>query len=495
MSQVRTARDRLDRLVAILVRAARFWPAASIVVVVCTLASIVFTFTRPRVYKSETLMLYREGIRSGDVGGMAEAGDPARKLALKLKEMVLSRTRLRQIIDENKLYADIVADRGYVEAVDEMRAHINFRVKDGDTFGLSFDGEDPARVQTVTRRLAETLAEENSKHRTELAEATRDFLDSERKRAEDDLRDKESQLSKFLNSHPEFAKEGQGGSAAALRAAQQQKSKGSDPTLLALEREAARIQERLGMPVVKRPKEAPQSDPRLVAARNEAENDLHLAQRELADKLNQFTDQHPDVRAARSKVKAAEGKLKRAQDALAAVVDSAGPKADDPNEGIIDRATLESQLAKVNGEIAVYKNKMRRESASDGNQGGASWIVELETEWSQLSRDVQEARTRAGQLNEKQFKASIVESATTSGRNTQIEIVDPAYRPTHPAKPSRSLLMMLGLLFSLVMGFGAALTLALVDDRLYDGTDVEQLELVSLLAVVPRADAERAHHG
>jgi uncharacterized protein involved in exopolysaccharide biosynthesis len=265
--------------------------------------------------------------------------------------------------------------------------------------------------------------------------------------------------------------------------------------LLALEREAARISERLGMPVVKRPKDPPQSDPRLVAARNEAENDLHQAQRELADKLNQFTDQHPDVRAARAKVKTAEGKLKRAQDTLASA-DSSSSKPDDAAEGTIDRATLESQLTKVNGEISVYKSKMRRESASaDGNQGGASWIVELESEWSQLSRDVQEARTRAGQLNEKQFKASIVESATTSGRNTQIEIVDPAYRPTHPAKPSRSLLLMLGLLFSLVMGFTAALGLALVDDRLYDGDDIDQLGVAPLLSVVPRAAQEKANRG
>src|SRR3989442_89752 len=129
MNQVRTARDRLDRIASIVGRAGRFWPAASVVLLIGTLGAIAFTFTRHRIYKSETLMLYREGIRSYDVGGLDGAPDPARKLALKLKEMVLSRTRLQQIIDENKLFPDIVAERGYVDAVDEMRNHIAFRVK------------------------------------------------------------------------------------------------------------------------------------------------------------------------------------------------------------------------------------------------------------------------------------------------------------------------------------------------------------------------------
>src|SRR5262249_13312316 len=146
MTPLMSARDRLDRIFTICGRATRFWPAASGVLLVGTLLAIVFTFTRPRVYRSETLMLYPDPI--GDSGSL-EPGDPARKLALKLKEMVLSRTRLQQIIEDHKLYPDTVAERGWVDAVDEMRDHIAFRVRDGDSFGLSFEGDDPGRVQAI----------------------------------------------------------------------------------------------------------------------------------------------------------------------------------------------------------------------------------------------------------------------------------------------------------------------------------------------------------
>ncbi len=60
-----------------------------------------------------------------------------------------------------------------------MRNHISFRVRDGDTFGLGFDGNDPDSVQKVTARLANALILENSRHRAEAAEGTREFLDAE----------------------------------------------------------------------------------------------------------------------------------------------------------------------------------------------------------------------------------------------------------------------------------------------------------------------------
>src|SRR3954452_13334339 len=100
---------------------------------------------RKRVFKSETLILYREGIRSSDLTGGDEAGDRAHKLGLRLKEMVHSRTRLEAIIGEYKLYPQLVEDRGIMEAVDEMRAHISFRVRDGDPFALSFEGDEPQK--------------------------------------------------------------------------------------------------------------------------------------------------------------------------------------------------------------------------------------------------------------------------------------------------------------------------------------------------------------
>jgi capsular polysaccharide biosynthesis protein len=74
-------------------------------------------------------------------------------------------------------------------------------------------------------------------------------------------------------------------------------------------------------------------------------------------------------------------------------------------------------------------------------------------------------------------------------------IVDPAYKPTHPSKPSRSLIAGGGLAGAILLAICVALALALLDDRLYDRVDVESLGAVPLLAVVPRKPKPKKKKG
>lgn len=502
MIEARSARDRLDRIIAILKRSFRFWATAMLVVFLGAIASLAVAFTRPRTYRSETLILYREGIRSETLGG-PEVGDPARKLGLKLKEMILSRTQLQKVIEEFKLYPKIVDDRGYVDAVDEMRKHISFRVKDGDTFGLAFEGHEPKLVQAVTARLAEIVIRQNSATAAEEVVTTKEFLDAEKKRVEAELKEKETNLAKFLAKHPEFAREtaavpgGANQAGTAIRAAAAAKAGGrsSDPALQALEREAARIQERLGLPTVRRRRSEADADPRLVAEKQAAEADLQQALRDLAEKAAQFTEQHPDVRAAKTRAKAAEQRFKRASDAVQANLAGVTRKPDE-EEGTIDRATLESQLRKVQAEIAAHRARKGREGGGAAQTGTFSQaIVALETEWNKLNREVQESRERYQQLQTKSFSASMAESAAASGRSAQMVIIDPAFKPTHPAKGGRTLIAGVGLALSIMLSMLIALVRALLDDRLYDRIDIERLRLAPLLGVVPRPEKRRSKRG
>jgi uncharacterized protein involved in exopolysaccharide biosynthesis len=492
VNPTRTARDRLDRVLTILSRTRRFILPAMAVLVVGSGVSVAYAMVRKRVFKSETLILYREGIRSSDLVGGEDSGDRAHKLGLRLKEMVFSRTRLEHIIAEYKLYPALMEDRGIIEAVDEMRAHISFHVKDGDTFGLSFDGDDPRKVQRVTARLAEALIAENSSNVARQAEVTKQFLDREKGQTEAELKQKENSLAQFLAKHPEFAKEtaqqgtGSGQAGTAIRAqAAKQTQKVVDPTLASLEREAARLQERLGVPVTHRKKDDVQGDPALVSIRQEAEADLRGAQRDLQEKLSQFTEEHPDVRAARIRVKLAQDKLKRATEAVSASVSAAQQRNQlkEEDEGTIDRAALEAELRRVNGEISAYNARKKQETAPSTV---ASSVVALETEWTRLNREVADARERFGQLQEKEFKAAMVTSATESGNTAQMIIVDPAYVPTHAAKPARSVIAGAGVAVSLLLSIAFAIGLAMVDDRLYDRVDVERFAMLALVGVVPR---------
>jgi uncharacterized protein involved in exopolysaccharide biosynthesis len=481
--------DRLVPWLALARRTRRYWWAAMLVAAVGTAASVLFAYTRKPIFKSETLILYREGIRSAYLGQTDEGRDPVRTLGLRLKEMVLSRPRLAGIIDEYKLYPEIVEDRGYVDAVDEMRNHIQFRARDGDTFGLSFEGNDPALVQKLTARLADLLIQENTKNRAAQAEETKEFLDTEKTRLESDLRGKEESLAKFLAKHPEFALETTAtgsGSGAAVRAVRKEAAapKPTDPALLALEREAQRIKERLGQPVTVTPSKEP-VDPRV----REAEQELLQAQRELGDKQGRFTEQHPDVVAARQRVRTAEERLMRARGSALNPDPLKTPAwVSKPTE--IDRMLLQNQLDKVNQQIAAARLRQakKNEAQPAGGASTANWIVQLETEWSRLTREMSDARERLQTLDAKHFKAEIAASSESSGGAAQMVIIDPAYLPTHPYRGARRLKVGVGAGASLIFALGIALALALADDRIYERYDVERLKLGKVLVVVPKVD-------
>ncbi len=503
MIQQKTARERIDRVFAIAARTRRFALPALVLFAVGACGSVAYAMVRKRVFKSETLILYREGIRSTDIVGGEAEGDRASKLGLRLKEMVLSRTRLEGIIKDAKLYPELVEDRGMIDAVDEMRKHIAFRVQDGDTFGLSFESDDPKRVQVVTSKLAEALIAENSRTNSEQAEVTKEFLDRERERIEKELKEKETALAQFLAKHPEFAREtaatGQAGNTqagASIRAANAAKAAATpkvDATLASLEREAARLQERLGMPVTHKRKEELQADPALVTAKQEAEADLRQAQKELADKQGEFTEEHPDVRAAKARVRVAQEKLKRANEAIAANLGAQQQKsaAKEEDEGYIDRGALENQLKRINEEISDYKRRRAASTETTPATVVASSVVALETDWTRLNREVVDVRERFQSLQDKEFKASMVESAAATGRTAQMVVIDPAFVPTHAAPPGRTMLTAAGLAVSLVLSLLLAIGLALVDDRLYDRDDVERLALLPLLTVVPNVKHEK----
>ena len=504
MTPVNTRED-LAHLVSVARRALGAWWLIGVITMLGSALALGVALVRQRVYRSETLMLYREGIRATDLVGGDAAGEPARKLGLKLKEKVLSRTSLRHIIEELHLYPAIVEERGYVDAVDEMRSRISFRVRDGDTFGLSFEGTSPHEVQAVTARLAEMLVRDNSSNRLAQATSTKEFLDEERDKSERNLRAREHELAQFLTEHPEFAREAViGAGAATPEAAPSHHATASDPTLTALERGARRIERQLGVPEVPSPprhasEERRARDPALVIA----ETELTSARQELESRRARFTEQHPDVVAARRQVSTLEARLRT----LASGSDTPPPAA--PAESTIsaasspppvDRAELTRSLGRIRSEIASYRGIASEKKK--GSIADATHLVALETRSTLLNREVAEAREWQKQVADRQFRADITASSVAANPGAQMEILDPAFLPTHPANGGRTLIVLIGFLASLALGLLVATARALLDDRIHARGDLERLSLGELLVEIAREAPLRAralrgssHHG
>ena len=301
-----------------------------------------------------------------------------------------------------------------------------------------------------------------------------------------ELRDSEKQLAVFLSEHPEFALDsmlllpGAPQTGAAFRAEAAQGAARPPP------RPAGRYQPPLASPPSALAPLTPASGERtegrlptaqLQAARTRVEAELVAARGVLAERNARYTEQHPDVQAARINVQNAEQRLKALT--VAEVSAQAAPM---PIAQATPRDALPAPVRRASA--APPEGKASEPAKRDPNR-----LISLETEWSRLTRDVAESRERHKQMETAFFKADITANSESGGNALRIAVIDPAYLPANPVPPGKLTLIAMFLVLSLIVGIGLSAGLAAIDDRFYDGRDV--LRLAPVLAEIPRAESSR----
>jgi polysaccharide biosynthesis transport protein len=487
------AREQVDRAMAFGRRMLRFFWVLGATVLVGALACAVFFLVKKPVYRSETVLLYSEPIRTA--ADAAEAAANPRNTALRLEELLLSRSQLEKLVQRFDLYPDRVHEYGMVDGVTEFKKHIQFRAPGGDTFSVAFEGTSAEQAQQVTASLAETLIHEDTRLKSQQAKVTRDFLDIERKRTEKELRDTELKLAEFMAKHPRFALDavmmqpGTPVTGAAIRASMGQPSVAPTPQprffyQRPVERRSSTAQDRPSATAEAqsaRPVDA-QAARRASEERVRAEASLAAARTDLAAKQAQFTDAHPDVREARGAVDTAQARLA----ALGAPTEATAASRPQATEGSAPPAA-QPRVAQ-----GTWRPR-ERERGTDARPGPRSEadLVQLETDWATLTRAVNEARQRHDHIDAAFFKADMASSE--NGRDApQISIVDAAFLPLRPNPPGRLTIAAIFLGLSLLLGAALMAVAATIDDRICDARDASQLG--ELLAEVPRTLKGRKAH-
>ncbi len=475
------------------------WPLIVVAVVIGAPISLKVIKAKPLVFKSEGTLIFRGGVN----------GDPSveslKALGVRIKESSLASSTLKRVIDDLHLSRRATDTGDYEAIIGTLRPRIDTKPKSPDTFSITFDAPSPDEAQAFAQRLCEVMMEENTKSRQDRAKDSIDFLEAEKKRADEDLGKAEKARTLFMSQHPEFATDGKEGTTirAEVKAAASQRKKTAG--------NEARVRRASGATRPSTPAAspgfgatppaaagAPAVDPVLVAARNQARNELGSARKQLAEKSVNLTEQHPDVRAAAARVAAAETALEQAEAAIAAAqpIEAPAPAptpvaamSGDPYEEPSAAPKAPVALAPVaGGAPTVEKPQPKPRLNDDGEPIG----VEIEAEWSRLMRDVNEARSRRGQLEGRLFQAEISANSEVSGYGSQMVMPEPATRGTAAPGTSPMVLRAAGMGGALVLGLLlAAVRGILFDDRLFDASEIDALGLAPLLGSVPRAKDEK----
>jgi uncharacterized protein involved in exopolysaccharide biosynthesis len=465
------AREQLARGLGFLKRALRSWPIVLCTLVLGTASCGLFLHLYQARYRSETVIFYAEKSSAAE-GGEATA---TRAVTIRLKELLMSRPTLQRVIMKFDPYPDLRRTQGTVEAIEELKKHIDFRAPGGDTISIAFEGSSPTQAQNITRELSQLVIDSDSGLRKSEARTTLAFLSGEKQATESRLREAEQELASFMAQHPRFALDATPlSNGAAIRATLSAATPIGAAAGAVFRLPAARppgtlVQSPTATATVARPGEA------LARAA------VAAAMQNLSEQLARYTPAHPDVRAAQRDLDGAKQRL--------AALESAAPAAERPTDSPVAaaQATLTAQARKA----PVQFLPAVPASLAPGEQ--AKELVALETQWLQLTRAVTEAHQRQDQVEAQLFKADIEASSERAGRGVQISTIDPAFLPERALPPGRTLIALLFLAASLALGGLAALLRALFDDRLFSARDL--LGVGEVLVEIPRISRERSARG
>ena len=228
--------------------------------------------------------------------------------------------------------------------------------------------------------------------RNEQAAETVAFVTKQKEEASAELQKRERALTEFLAKHPEFVADAAGASAegASIRASRKTAANPNQPYASVKERQLRRIIARLTAPAdAPAPTPGPPSPERLAAeqAVKDAQRDVASAQRELEDALSKFTDLHPSAIKAKERLAAANLKLRQAQAAVPpdaeAVIRPATAE---------DRARLLKEKEQLEAEIRAEQTRAGKTPEPPTENDTEARVVKLETENSELRRNVAEVR-------------------------------------------------------------------------------------------------------
>lgn len=473
--------EDIARVVQFLRRATRFWVSPIVALVLGLVASAAFYFLRHPLYKSETVILYSEGIRQSEGD---EARDSSRTVSTRLKEILTSRAELAKIVNEYKLYPETVKEHGVVDAVEDLRHHIEFKAPGGDTFSIAFEGSTPEEAKLVTSRLADTVIEQDATLRKKQAVVTRDFLELEKMGTESHLKDAEQALASFMAAHPRFALDATPlATGAAIRAtmggAQAAPVAPNTPFLPRARSVSPGAAASSGKVVVATAasREAAEEQVKAAAA-------LEAAQARLADLSARFTPQYPDVKNAQAEVD-------RAKARVAAAAVAAGASRVDAKAAPSAPAGGDDAVAPSAPAIRAVRAALAPAGIPPRNPEDEKNVVALETEWVKLTRAVTEARQHQDQVESALFKAGIQANSEAGGHGVQVSVIDPAFLPERPVPPGRGTIIALIMGAALALGVFGSLVGAAIDDRIHDGRELATLAPV--LVAVPRQLVGRAN--
>jgi len=432
----------------------RYWVLVPFVSL--TLIAIIAAFTLPTLYRSSASLLVQSQDLPSEIVKAPTSGAIEQRIA-RIREKVLSRGDLIELIEQNNLYPEERQSMPLSKVVEKMRDATTVGAQTNDLGGgsgtqdtiaidISFDYRDPALAQTVLQSFTNDFLTQDTEDVSEQARLSVRFLEDQANKLRAQISTIENQLTELK------ARNG-----AAL-------STGGMPQMVDLGSYSSQITslETQNRQLLAQASRGPTKDPQLVAAENA-----------LAAAESLYNDNHPDVAAARERLKAVQQMVKN------------NPRADDND-------LIRSQIAANNNAIAQLQaarsTAMARAQSALAGSARAPAILEQAM---QLENQASALRDQYKSISDDLLKAQNGARLANEQRAERLSLVEPPSLPDTPHSPNRPLLIGAGAALGLVLGFILAFAIEFLRRPLRSPSQIEALGL-PVLGVVPLLGDKKA---
>jgi len=417
-----------------------------------------------------------------------------------VRQSLLADPSLERIASEGGVLPHGGTDRQRQELLSAMGKRIDINVRSangheeerstaGSIYHIAYQDHDRARALRVVGILLDTLVNETLGGKREGSENAQQFLEAQIADYEKRLRQAEDRLAAFKSRHIGLMPTEQGGYFAELQK-ESDAAAGVKTKLAAAESRRATLTKQLhGDIAVAAAAPGASAGGSGTKGGFDTLSRIDEAQAHLDELLLKFTDNHPDVIAARQTLE----DLKRRR---AAEIE--GLRQGDPDAAAISRAStnpvyqsVQLALNQVDVDIADLHTELAQHEAKVAElRRSLDTAPQVEAEFAQLNRDYDVNKAQYTALLGNLQKARLGERADNAG-SVRFEIVQPPSAPFGPVWPRRKLLMLAIFFAALAGGAGLAYGLNYLFPVICSAEALAQAVKVPLLGEVTSAFPER----
>ena len=381
-----------------------------------------------------------------------------------VKQSILSGAHLENIARESGVLPKEQVDPRQTAAIlSDFATRVGLEVRSAS--GREFDGEtagsiysfwyqdhDRDRSLKVVQTVLNTFVEETLGGKRAGSEAAQKFAESEIKEYEQRLRDAENVLAEFKKANVGLMPTEQGGYFTQLQTEMDTATRLENELKIAVSRRAELSRQLRGESVINAAAASPPAGPGSVGT--DTVSRINQAQARLDELLLRFTDNHPDVKEARTTLKELQARRQQEIEGVrrgdAAAVASSGISTNPVYQNI------QLQANQVDVEIASLRSQVGQHRAKAAELRKRLDVApQVEAEYAQLNRDYDVTKTQYTALLANYEKAQLGERADDAG-SVRFEVVQPPDAPYGPVSPRRNLL--LAGVFAAALGVGGGLT-------------------------------------